>query len=51
MYSFTHDGERFRLDLGDIESNFVGQTPEAIQKHWVEVLGVRCPVNQAMRIA
>ena len=51
MYSFTHNGQRFRLDSGDIESNFVGQSPEAIQKHWVEVLGARWPVNQAMRIA
>ena len=51
MYGFTHNGQRFRLDSGDIESNFVGQSPEPIQKHWVEVLGVRWPVNQAMRIA
>lgn len=51
MYGFTHNGQRFSLDAGDIESNFVGQSPDAIQKHWVELLGVRWPVNQAMRIA
>ena len=51
VYGFTHHGERFCLDPEVIESNFDGQSPEAIHKHWVELRGTRWPVNQAMRIA
>src|SRR5690606_9265545 len=48
---FTHRGRNYRLDPQTVQRLLRGVEPEATRLWWVEVNGVRYPVNQAFEVA
>lgn len=48
---FTLDGESFNLTPALVRARLIGQEPEEIREHWVEVDGIRWPVKQVISLA
>ncbi len=48
---FLVNGAHLRLTREGVERAMEGVTPEPVQRHGVEILGVRYPVKQAFALA
>lgn len=50
-YTFTIGGQEFSLSAEDVERKLKGVEPEEVQQVYVEVLGKRYPVKQALAVS